>query len=1031
MTTHLNILSSNEIKLFDSPPEFNSYQRIINFSPSKWAENIMNEIRTDENKLIFCLLLGYFKFTKKFYTPSKFHKKDIVYVCSKFNLKVDNEKIDNFKRYTLTRYYEIILENTGIRPFTKNIKQDMFFEAKQLVRKMYKSKNIFVSLLQGLINKNTEIPKYNIFAEIITAAFNDYEKELLSITDKKLTMADKALLDKLLKIDEKYDLEENKYSKVKRYKITRLKKINYSTRPSKIKENTANMAIFKDLYHLLNNVINDLNLSNETIRYYAYWASKTDVFTINRKEERKIYLALICFLIHQYFTLQDTLVDSLSNSVNSIINAAIRDDKEQYFISRQEREKKTLEIINIAESNFNFTKHIRKITYDIGLSDYQKIEKIKLVLENEEKSYLKIEENFKTIKAESSRKRSKSEYYDILESKCRKLQNRVSTIIKNLSFNEKSLNKNLIKAINNFKSRNGEVNHNAPIDFLEDELKEAIIDGDGNFRPKLYKMFLFEHIANGIKNGSLSLINSYRFRDVNSYMIDEKQLKENKDELLEKAGLQNFADVKTVLTDLIEQTRNQYKKTNKNILLVNNHHIELRTGNNYVLNTPKVEKEETNHVSGLFDDHKNTSLLEVLSVINENISFTESLEHSSLKYVKERPSPSAFIAAIIGYGCNIGNGRMAKISKNIKESELEKISDWYLSLENIQASNNKILSLMNKLELPNVLKKDKRITHTSSDGQKFGVGVDSHVANYSYKYLGLGKVVTVYTFIDDRHFLFHSTVISSSEREAAYVIDGLMNNEVVKSDIHSTDTHGYTEAIFGATHGLGFSYAPRIKNFKDQKLYCFNPEEKKEYEKKGYRIMPNAQSYINLNLIEDNWEEILRFLISIKLKYTDASQIFKRLSSYGKKHKLYRALQEFGKIIKTIFLLRYIDELELRQMIEKQLNKVENANKFAKAVFFGNNQEFQYGSKEEQDKAENCKRLIENSIVCWNYLYLSHLLARAKDENNRKSILKVIKNGSVVVWQHINLYGEYDFSEENLKDSVGFNIDEILELNLA
>ena len=116
---------------------------------------------------------------------------------------------------------------------------------------------------------------------------------------------------------------------------------------------------------------------------------------------------------------------------------------------------------------------------------------------------------------------------------------------------------------------------------------------------------------------------------------------------------------------------------------------------------------------------------------------------------------------------------------------------------------------------------------------------------------------------------------------------------------------------------------------------------------------------------------------------------------------------------------------------KKQLNKVENSNKFAKAVFFGNNQEFQYGSKEEQDKADSCKRLIENSIICWNYLYLSHLISKTNGENNKKGILKVIKNGSVVVWQHINLYGEYDFSENNLKDSVGFNINEILELNFA
>lgn len=71
--------------------------------------------------------------------------------------------------------------------------------------------------------------------------------------------------------------------------------------------------------------------------------------------------------------------------------------------------------------------------------------------------------------------------------------------------------------------------------------------------------------------------------------------------------------------------------------------------------------------------------------------FTDSFEHSQPKYVKERPHASAFIASVIGYGCNIGNSRMSKISKNINESQLETISDWYLSLENIQSANNKVL----------------------------------------------------------------------------------------------------------------------------------------------------------------------------------------------------------------------------------------------------------------------------------------------------------------------------------------------------
>ncbi len=302
------------------------------------------------------------------------------------------------------------------------------------------------------------------------------------------------------------------------------------------------------------------------------------------------------------------------------------------------------------------------------------------------------------------------------------------------------------------------------------------------------------------------------------------------------------------------------------------------------------------------------------------------------------------------------------------------------------------------------------------------MAVESLNANYSFKYFGQSKGVTVYSFIDERHLLFHSTVISSAEREAAYVIDGLMHNEVVKSDIHSTDTHGYSEIIFAVTHLHGFTFAPRIKHLGKQRLYSF--EKRKIYEELRHEILPDA--YIDTELIKEHWDSILRFIATIKLKHTTATQLFKRLNSYAKQHTLYRALKEFGKIVKTIFILKYVDDPEFRQSIEKQLNKIESAQKFSKAISFGHNQEFMQGEKEEQEIAAGCRRLIKNAIICWNYLYLSQLLGEAKTEERRSDLVESIKHGSVVSWQHINLHGEYDFSDDKLQDSVGLNLPKIV-----
>ena len=69
--------------------------------------------------------------------------------------------------------------------------------------------------------------------------------------------------------------------------------------------------------------------------------------------------------------------------------------------------------------------------------------------------------------------------------------------------------------------------------------------------------------------------------------------------------------------------------------------------------------------------------------------------------------------------------------------------------------------------------------------------------------------------------------------------------------------------------------------------------------------------------------------------------------------------------------------------------------------------------------AEACKLLIKNCIICWNYLYLSQKLEEIEDTASREAFLDAVAHGSAVAWQHLNLLGEYDFSDEKLRDSIG------------
>ena len=60
-----------------------------------------------------------------------------------------------------------------------------------------------------------------------------------------------------------------------------------------------------------------------------------------------------------------------------------------------------------------------------------------------------------------------------------------------------------------------------------------------------------------------------------------------------------------------------------------------------------------------------------------------------------------------------------------------------------------------------------------------------------------------------------------------------------------------------------------------------------------------------------------------------------------------------------------------------QLDKLESTHTFARAVFYGQNGQIPYAGKEEQQVADACKQLVQNTIVCWNCLYLNQYLFQA------------------------------------------------------
>ncbi|MCA9472255.1 MAG: Tn3 family transposase [Nitrospirales bacterium] len=562
----------------------------------------------------------------------------------------------------------------------------------------------------------------------------------------------------------------------------------------------------------------------------------------------------------------------------------------------------------------------------------------------------------------------------------------------------------------------GTVGSDAPQHFLTAAERKAVSSATQPFRVSLYKALLFGHVAQGLKAGTVYLEQSYKYRALEGYLLEREQWQTRRTHYVHLADLERLADPHNMLQQLEVDLHQQYVTTNARLEARSNPFVQSKSDETLLVRTPPQRRDHTETLATFFPGRQYIALTEILATVNQLTHFLAEFTHGQHHPTVARPPVQTFLAGLLGVGCGIGIRKLARIFRHVQETQVEHAVNWYFTPTNLQAANDRIPQMIDRLPLPTIYRRSVDSLQTSSDGQKFEIPAESLNANYSSKYFGKGQGVSVYSFMDERHLLFYSTVIRAAERESAYVLEGLLHNNVVHSEVHSTDTHGYSELVFGVMHLLGFTYAPRIKHFQRQRLYAFKGLRRHDAYP-SFLVKPSGT--INVPLILAQWDAILRLLVSLKLKVTTPSALFRRLNSYSSQYGLYRALKAFGQILKSLFLLRYLDDVELRQRITQQLNKVEQSHRFARALSVGHPRELLSVDKEGQEIEEGCRRLIKNAVTCWNYVYLAKRLLGTADPTHQHLLVQAIRHGSPISWQHINLLGEYDFSDKRLEDSVG------------
>jgi len=358
------------------------------------------------------------------------------------------------------------------------------------------------------------------------------------------------------------------------------------------------------------------------------------------------------------------------------------------------------------------------------------------------------------------------------------------------------------------------------------------------------------------------------------------------------------------------------------------------------------------------------------------------------------------LATLIAKGCNIGLVKMASLAPSIRPGTLQRNDEVYLHERNLRGAIIELLGAHHDLPIAALLGNE---AVSMSDGMRVTSRVKTIKAALMPQLLGPGeRALTYYFHVSHQGPGFGAQVIGS-DRDAAYVIDQIFH---IQSELpiheHCIDTHGITENTFSLAYPFGIDFTPRIKGIHSQQLYC----------PPGMKVSgpfkEHFAGHLNTELIEQQWDDYVRALASIKQGTTSAVLLCQRLSSRAEHSPIYRVMREIGRAIKTHFIMRYYDDAALRRRINTALNRMELFNFLARHLFYARRGENWERDFEQQLNRASALMVLTNACVLWNAVHLSEVFQRLQAEGFEFEP-EDFAHVSPYVFEHIIPYGQYFF----------------------
>lgn len=586
-------------------------------------------------------------------------------------------------------------------------------------------------------------------------------------------------------------------------------------------------------------------------------------------------------------------------------------------------------------------------------------------------------------------------------------------LLEHLHFETESEQTNgLLKAINILREMNQDnkrkVSQDAPTDFIQEKLKN-IVAPQGIIDKPAWECALLTSLRDDIKAGNLSVSGSRRYGQFSNFFISDEQWHTVRPDFFKRAGLpQNTTEVADHLKAYLNLSYDRFLTKQ-----LENKYAQIEDGR-WILSVDPAETlspEETIALeklkSWLALRMRHIKLPQLLIEVDNDLHYTNEFIPTAKQSKRDANDICSILATLMAHGCFIGSYTMARLTQDVSYEKIRYITDWQLTEDSQRLSLAILVNAISQMDVSLQWGEGKT---SSSDGQRFEFKRKSLQQTYSTKFGDFA--LEFYTFVADNYAPYYSTPIECVDRDAGYVLDGILYNESdLNIEEHYTDTHGFTEINFAAFAMFGKKFSPRIRGIHHQKIYRIDKD--KNYGTIASLVSP-ADRLIHMDWIVEQWDRMGQFYASLEYGHATASTALKRLVGFSDKNHFYRANRELGRIFKTANILEYMSDPLLRRNRRRGLLKGEQIHQLAREVAYGKRGKINARDLQEQKNTCSCLTLILANIIYWQAKEIKHLLDQHGHELD-PACLTMLPHVSPIGWENVVLYGEYVLDRELIK----------------